>query len=266
MWLRLLVSKFLSDLCQYFVLPQTEVLTLCIKIAQGLNACKNWTPHSFPSCPSRFAHSNLSTATAVSTVLFIRLSSTGGSISSLKYLNSLKHKLVRTVTIYTWGHRVAQTQQGSQFACKFFESRAMQSHPCDHTLFLASKESLLLTNWLEGVIPATYMSDGLLVQKSWGKHSVVCHGQVSISYFAEPEPMLLQSCSSFLLFPIKIELVLWLRSEPSSSAFVFGGKCCSAWCALRPKRTAVCKVMRHQVCIACFIIISSSWRLCGFDC
>lgn len=142
----------------------------------------------------------------------------------------------------------------------------MQSHPWDHTLFLASKESLLLTNWLEGVIPATYMSDGLLVQRSWGKHSVVCHGQVSNGYFAEPEPMLLQSCSSFLLFPIKIELVLWLRSEPSSSAFVFGGKCCCARCALRPKRTAVCKVIRHQVCIACFIIISSSWRLCGFDC
>lgn len=78
--------------------------------------------------------------------------------------------------------------------------------------------------------------------------------------------MLLQSCSSFLPNPMKTELVLRLQSEPSSPAFILVGKCCSSWCALRLERTAVCKVIRHQVCIACsIIVILSSWRFCGFD-
>jgi len=32
------------------------------------------------------------------------------------------------------------------------------------------------------------------------------------------------------------------------------------------ERTAVGKVIRHQICIAFFIIILSSWRLYGFEC
>lgn len=63
-----------------------------------------------------------------------------------------------------------------------------------------------------------------------------------------------------------MKIDFWLQEKTISSAFILRGKLCPSRCALRLRRTAIYELIRHQICIAHFIIISSSGMLCGFDC